>query len=100
MKLTVRRSGGDGFVQDAGFRLQHDGNTVTDRESQTVGTANQFGLLPVVFEAALAQGADEDVEKSGFHDRDSKTVCVGQDPLAWGAGPIFAKSESRAYALG
>jgi len=89
MKLTVRRSGGGGFVQHSGFRLKHDGDAVANRESQAVGAANEFGVLPVVFKAPLAQGADEDVEKSGFHDRDSKTVCGGQGPAGPGESQIF-----------
>jgi hypothetical protein len=63
MKLMLGGSvGSGGVVQRAGFRFQHDGDAVAHREGQAVGAANQFGLLPVVFEAALAQRADEDVE--------------------------------------
>ena len=56
MKLTADGSAGGGVVERARLALQHDGNAVAHREGQPVGAADQLGVLPVMFEAALAQG--------------------------------------------
>ena len=53
--------------QHACFGFEQDGYAVSYGESQADPTRNKFLFFAVVIEATFADGADEDIEQSGFH---------------------------------
>jgi hypothetical protein len=50
------------FLDFASFFFQKDGNTIADRVGQSVRTASQLLVFPVIFQRSFADRADEDIK--------------------------------------
>jgi hypothetical protein len=61
------------FRQRACLLYEHDGDAIAYRKCKAISAADHFSVLAIMFKAALADWAHEDVEKARFHAVNIKT---------------------------